>query len=77
MEYPKTKRDVLKHVGNIPHLDLHYSTGNYYWYFTYDNGAEIFETHIVMVMHLKDLKLESWAEEVKFFLEKIGVQNVN
>ena len=73
MEYPKTKRDVLKAVGNIPYLDLHYSPGNYYWYFTYDNGEDIFETHSVMIMHLKDMRMDSWIEEANYFLKQIGV----
>ena len=75
MIYAKSSKRILKMIG-CDKLSLEYASGDYYWYFIYDDPAnEIFETQSVYVMRLNSMSLERWVEDGKSFVKKIESEN--
>ena len=69
-----TKAQIIRKIGN-PNLTLHKAFGEHYWYFVYDNGEDLYDTHSVMVATLNDMKLESWVAEGEEFCKEIEETN--
>lgn len=60
-----TSRQILNVIG-AKHLSLYQGKG--YWYFVYDDpDRNVFETHSVYAVRLKQLPFETWVREGEEF----------
>jgi hypothetical protein len=55
-----TTKQILNAIG-CKHLNLYKGSG--YYYFSYDDGKQRYETHSVVVCALSHLSLENWIAE--------------
>ena len=70
-----TRSSILKRL-NSDCLNLYQGKGKDYWYFVYDDtDANIYHTYSVMVKNLKDMTLEQWVDEGKYFINRIVLQD--
>ena len=78
MTLTRSKSQILKAV-NHPHLDMHYASGQEggYWYFIYDDGGKIYETHSIFVMRLNWMELERWVSDAKEFIKSVEERFAN
>ena len=63
------KRNAILKEIDEPDLQLYQAPG--YFYFVYDDGAEIYDQHSVYVDKLSHMHLEQWVEEGKEFVKKV------
>jgi len=62
------RNTILKLIGE-PNLHLYQAPG--YFYFAYDDGDEIYETHSVMVDRLNHMDIGAWVEVGKEFMKEV------
>lgn len=61
-----TTRSILAKI-KCQHLNLYRGEG--YWYFIYDNGSGVYESHSVYVMRLNDMPEARWVGIGSAFVE--------
>jgi hypothetical protein len=64
-------RSVAQVLNAIKCKNLQLYKGEGYWYFEYDDGDKVFDTHSVMTMYLSSMTVQQWVEEGTAFVKRM------
>lgn len=62
---------ILKKIKVKDGIKFELVRGEGYWYFVYDNGDDIYETHSVYCMYLSQMSDIKWIDEGRSFVKKM------